>query len=342
MINKQKLQHFGVQAVYNNYVGWRIIRAYALAELSALQTMRMPTSVHTAMLIFVFASNAAAQSALPDSAATIGQPKQGLFDRVIANQKKNDQAMDLYERIERVETRKNSSEFTPPVENAFRVIPSGTGMDRIPVQPDGRPADWAAYRMELERLEKALTLAVEESRSQHEALEKYAKKKKDRNELIDATRNAFLFKLVAREPRGDRLLSKYTMEPNPAFKPTSRFTAIYTKVHGFIWIDDDSEQLARVEGEVTEDISVGLFLGKIYKGSHFMQERYEFFPGLWLASFSQYDFDGRKLFSGFSVHERTLYSDYRYIGPPSEALAAIQRELAHADLGKSGSRVTDP
>jgi len=28
--------------------------------------------------------------------------------------------------------------------------------------------------------------------------------------------------------------------------------------------------------------------------------------GLWLASFSQYDFDGRKLFSGFSVHERTF------------------------------------
>jgi hypothetical protein len=342
MMNKHKLQHFGVQAVYNNGVGWRIIQEYALAELSALQTMRMPMSVQTVMLVSVLAWSAAAQSALPDSAATMGQPKQGLFDRVIANQKKNDQAMDLYERIERVETRKNSNEFTPPVEKAFRVIPSGTGMDRIPVQPDGRPADWAAYRMELERLEKALTLALEESRSQHEALEKYAKKKKDRNELIDATRNAFFFKLVAREPRGDRLLSKYTMEPNPAFKPTSRFTAIYAKVHGFIWIDDDSEQLARVEGEVTEDISVGLFLGKIYKGSHFMQERYEFFPGLWLASFSQYDFDGRKLFSAFSVHERTFYSDYRYIGPPSEALAAVQRELARADLGKSGTRVTDP
>jgi len=45
-----------------------------------------------------------------------------------------------------------------------------------------------------------------------------------------------------------------------------------------------------------------------------MQERYEFLPGLWLISFSQYDFDGRKLFSGFSIHERAFYSNYRYIG----------------------------
>ena len=43
------------------------------------------------------------------------------------------------------------------------------------------------------------------------------------------------------------------------------------------------------------------------------------------ASFSQYDFDGRKLFSGFSIHERTFYSNYRYIGPPKGALATIRQ-----------------
>ena len=117
---------------------------------------------------------------------------------------------------------------------------------------------------------------------------------------------------------------------------------IFTKVHGYVWVHEASRQLARVEGDVTEDISVGLFLGKIYKGSHFMQERYEFFRGLWLASFSQYDFDGRKLFSGFSFHERTLYSNYRYIGPPNEALTAIRKELADGDLGKPGSKAADP
>jgi hypothetical protein len=214
-------------------------------------------------------------------------------------------------------------------------------MYRIAVSPDGQPADAAAYRADLARLEKALALLVNNNRSQRDAVEKFAKKKRERNDLIDATRSAFLFAFVARERRADRMLSKYRMEPNPAFKPTTRFTSIYTKVRGFVWVDEQAEELARIEGEVTEDISVGLFLGKIYKGSHFMQERYEVVPGLWLASFSQYDFDGRKLFSGFSVHERTFYTSYRYIGPPEEALLAIRKELGLADLGNPASAAAD-
>jgi len=288
------------------------------------------------------AASAAAQSVVPNSPPAISPAKPGLFERVISSQKKNEEALDVYERIERLEVRKNGSDAAPASVRIARVIPSATGMNRIAVGPDGQPADLAVYRAELARLEKALALLVNNSRSQREAVEKFAKKKRERNDLIDATRNAFLFTFVAREPRASRMLSKYKMEPNPAFKPTSRFTSIYTRVRGFVWVDEDPEQLARIEGEVTEDISVGLFLGKIYKGSHFMQERYEVAPGLWLASFSQYDFDGRKLFSGFSVHERTFYSNYRYIGPPKEALAAIRKELGLADLGKPASAAADP
>ena len=93
--------------------------------------------------------------------------------------------------------------------------------------------------------------------------------------------------------------------------------------------------MARVEGEVTEDISLGIFLAKVYKGSRFMQDRYETAPGLWLPSFTQYDFDGRKFFSGFSVHEKTFYSAYKRIGPPAEAIPHIQAELAQLDAAKS-------
>jgi hypothetical protein len=61
-----------------------------------------------------------------------------------------------------------------------------------------------------------------------------------------------------------------------------------------------------------------------------MQERYEMLPGLWMPSFSQYDFDGRKFFSNISIHERTFYSQYRRIGAPKEALIAIRAELGMA------------
>jgi hypothetical protein len=286
------------------------------------------------LLFLSLATDAAAQSVAPDSASAVGPAKPELFHRVIANQKKGEAALDLYERIERVETRKSSSDPAPPAIKVSRVIPSGTGMFRIPLGADSKPRDSAAYRADLESLARALAQLVNDSGSQRDALEKYAKKKKDRNDLIDATHSAFLFTLIASEPRGGRTLSKYKMEPNPAFRPTTRFTSIFPKVRGFVWVDEASGELARMECDVTEDISVGLFLGKIYKGSHFMQERYEFLPGVWLISFSQYDFDGRKFFSSFSVHERTFYSNYRYVGPPKETLAAIRQELGNAELDK--------
>ena len=293
------------------------------------------------VLSLALAANAAAQSMAPDSAPAIGPVKPDLFKHIIANQKKGEAALDLYERIERVESRKNSRDSAPVSVKIERVIPSGTGMFRIPVRDDGMPGDSAAYRADLEKLARSLAQLVNNAASQRDGLAKYAKRKKDRDELIDATHNAFLFTLIGTEPRGNRTLSKYKMEPNPAFKPTTRFTSIFPKVRGFVWIDEASCELARIEGEVTDDISIGLFLGKVYKGSHFMQERYEFLPGLWLVSFSQYDFDGRKLFSGFSIHERTFYSNYRYIGPPKEALAAIQQELGHAELDKRGADPAD-
>lgn len=309
-----------------------------------VETMRKGLFAPIAILFATAPADVAAQSVVPVPASELAvapEPSK-LLDRVITNQKRDEGALDVYERLERLETRKNANDLVPSSVKIARVIPSGTGMDKIPVNPDGHPSDAEAYRARLESLEHALALIVNNSRSQRDALEKYAKKRKDRDDLIDAARKAFNFTFVAREPRDGRLLAKYEMTPNPAFKPTSRLTSIFPKVHGYVWIDEDAGELARIEGDVTEDISIALFLGKIYKGSHFMQERYEVLPGLWQPSFSQYDFDGRKFFSGFSMHERAFYSNYRYIGLPKEAIGAIRKELGRGDLNKADSATADP
>jgi hypothetical protein len=283
--------------------------------------------------LLIFASSliiAGARSEYPQEAAAPHPPdtqwNHALFDRVIENQKKNDAAMDSYERIERVEVRKTTADGQITDVRNSRVIPAGTGAAHLPLGPDGKPMD-PGYRLELEKLEKALVWAAETGRAQHDAYEKIAKKRKDREELIGAARSAFVFSYIATEQRESRTLLKYRMTPNPAFKPTSRATSIYTRVRGTVWIDEASGELARIDGEVMEDISLGLFLAKVYKGSHFMQERYEMVPGLWLPSFSQYDFDGRKFLASFSLHERTFYSKYRLVGNPAETLALVRSEL---------------
>ena len=263
--------------------------------------------------------------------------KAALLDAVLTNQKKCDAAMLVYERVERIETRKTSSDPVPSETKISRVVPAGTGVDHIRIGPDGKPADPEMYHTELIKLEKALSWASADGHAQRDAYDKIAKKQKERDELIDATRSAFLYTFVGEETRAATVLYKYRIEPNPAFKATSRATSIFEKVRGFVWIDPQAQQIAKVEGDVTADISIGLFIAKIYKGSHFMQERYEVLPGVWMPTFSQYDFDGRKLFSSINVHERTFYSQYRRIGPPKEALLSIR-----AELGKPRTRVSDP
>jgi hypothetical protein len=268
----------------------------------------------------------ASQPPQPNPSNWTDSEKLAMLDRVIANQKKNDKGESIYERVERKEIRRGPTGTSPEIK-VTRNVPAGTGVDHVTLGPDGKPGDAAAYHAELEKLERSLVWATEDGRAQREAYEKSEKRKKERSELIDATRNAFLFTFLSREMRGDRMLSKFRMEPNPAYKPASRMTSIFSRVRGVVWIDDAASELARVEVEVMDDISIGGFLAKIYKGSHFMQERYEMAPGLWFASYAQYDFDGRRLFMSFSIHERTFYTQYRRVGPPKEALAEIRAEL---------------
>jgi hypothetical protein len=278
-----------------------------------------------------FSEQTKMRAAGDDSAPSLNHD---VMDRVISGLKEAEHAQYLYERVERVENRKLASDAVPQTVKVSRVVPAGTGLTKISLGNDGKPADPDFYRAELDKLLNTLHWAAQTGPSQREAYQKVQKKQKERDDLIESTRNAFRFTLVARENRGERSLTKYRMEPNPSFKPTSRATSIFTKVKGFLWIDDASLQLARVEGEVTEDISLGLFLAKVYKGSRFLQDRYETAPGLWLPSFSQYDFDGRKFFSSFGIHEKTFYSAYKRIGPPAEAIGQIQAELGALDREK--------
>jgi hypothetical protein len=308
-----------------------------LAAVLPLAIMRALLFILVAGLLPAFPTASLAQGSAASSPPETEAEKAALLDRVVANEKKSDEAMNLYERVERVESRKNTGDPLSREIRVSRVVPAGTGVDHIPIGPDGKPMDPDAYHADLLKLERALSWASDEGRAQQDAYERIAKKQKERDELIDATRVAFVYSFVSKEFRAGRVIYKYSMAPNPDYKPTSRATSIFAKVHGFVWIDPAAGQVTRIEGEVTDDLSIGLFLAKIYKGSRFVQERREMQPGLWMPALSEYDFDGRKFFSTISIHERTFYSQYRRIGPPKEALAIIR-----AELGKPAAVESDP
>jgi hypothetical protein len=274
----------------------------------------------------------------PAASAQDGTPAVGpsdFFTHVIANQKKSEISLDEFERTQRVEKRRTASDPTPSNTTVWRLFPAGPGTGKIVLSMDNQPTDAAIYLSELEKLEKYLGWAVQDGLAQKDAGAKAERKRKERFELLDTTHQAFRFRFEGKELRGERTLLRYSMVPNPDYHPTSRNTVLFTRVRGTIWIDEQDSELAKVEGSVTEDFSIALFLAKVYKGSHFMQERYEVAPGVWEPTFEQYDFDGRKVMVPFAIHERTFYSDYKHVGPPKESIQVVRAELNNLQAERS-------
>jgi hypothetical protein len=249
------------------------------------------------------------------------------FKAVIANQEKGERELDVFERTQRQEVRRPGGDANVIDIKTFRLFPMGTGSFKLPMMLEGKAITPEVYREELEKLEKYLVWVAQDGSSQKEAYAKAERKRKDRFDLLEATYQAFIFTQDGGESRNGRTLLRYNITPNPNYRPTTRNATLFTRVRGIIWVDQQSSQLAKIEGTVTDDISIGLFLAKVYKGSHFMQERYEVAPGVWQATFEQYDFDGRKFLSSFSIHERTFYSGYKRVGPPTESVGVVRAEL---------------
>ena len=287
----------------------------------------MLRTLATASLFLAFAAppRAVAQDRAPSPAEL-----QALLDRVLANQHRTDAQIELYERIERRQVRKAAADARPVEDKTFRVVPTGTGIIRAQVEENGRPVDPSLYRRQLLDVEHALAGALRPNDPrQRQAIAKHNRRVRERAELVDALRRAYRATWVGREQRNGRTLAKVQLDPDPAFQPFSRTAEYLTHTRATVWIDEAAGALIRVDAEIFRDISIGAgILAKIYSGSRIVMEQTEVSPGLWLPIRYDYSFTGRKFLFGFSLYEATTISNYRRIGPPAEALAAIRRELA--------------
>ena len=71
------------------------------------------------------------------SAAPKGQGD--VMRRVIDGVKQAERALYLYERVERVESRKEAADPAPESVRVSRVVPAGTAIAKISLGPDGKP-----------------------------------------------------------------------------------------------------------------------------------------------------------------------------------------------------------
>jgi len=251
-------------------------------------------------------------------------------EKLLAHQHSDDEALELYERVERHIDRTGGTDPRTLEDRTYRIVPTGGGNTKIIVRDQGIPSDPAVYNQQLQTLAALLqTMADPNNPKAKAAYAKRDKRQRERAQFLDAMNDAFLPKWIGSETRNGRACDVIELNPNPNFHPRSMFQDALSHVTAKIWVDHDSNQLARGEAHVTSDISFGAgILGKLYRGGVVSMDQAEVAPGIWLPTRYQYDFSGRKFLFAFQQHQVIEVVRYRRVGPPKEALLLVQGELA--------------
>jgi hypothetical protein len=258
--------------------------------------------------------------------------QKSLVARALANQNIDDDALQVYERVERHVVHDHDMSPAAGEDHTLRMIPSGAGYARITLAEHGRASDPAAIHEQMIATERLLEAAADSNNPQTKRdREKIEKRNSERKELVASIQKAFIFTWMGREVRDGRTLSKFHLDPNPKFQATSIRTEFLKHATATAWVDEKSAQLARLEAVLMSDISfVGGVAGKVYRDGHALIEQSEVEPGIWLPRLYQYDYTLRKFLFTSEVHSRTEATRYQKIGNAQQALAAIKREISAA------------
>ena len=284
-------------------------------------------------LLIIWAALALPASPAPQSGT--GQPPSADEVRartktLLAGQHRDDETLELYERIERHIDRTGGPNPRTIDNKTYRVVPTGVGNHKLLLHDEGRPTDASAYGRQLRALEDTLQImANPDDPRAKAAYAKYQKRMRERAQFVDAAADAYIPKWVGRENRDGRDCDVFELNPNPQFQPRSMFQDALVHTTAKLWIDRASQQIVHGEARVNSDISFGGgILGKLYRGSIVSMDQAEIAPGIWLPVRYQYDYAGRKFLFTFDQHQVIEVGHYRRIGPPKEALQVVQNELS--------------
>jgi hypothetical protein len=183
------------------------------------------------------------------------------------------------------------------------------------IMKDGKPLSTKELdkqdREERDRVEKEKRKRAGWSESKRK--EEQAKEDRKEREIMDDVFGLYDIRLVRRETVDGRSAILVTYKPKPEFKPKTDEGKILQHIGGRAWIAENDRQLARLEAEATETISIGAgILARVSKGSTFTFERRKINDEIWLPVRAELLLNGRlMLLKGLNQRQIAEYSDHR-------------------------------
>lgn len=123
--------------------------------------------------------------------------------------------------------------------------------------------------------------------------------------------NAFDFHLIGDETVEGRPAYVFHVTPHPGYHGHGKYGKMLSKVEGKLWVDKQDFSWIKVDGQVTQAFSMGLFVARVQRGSHVTLEQTRVSDGVWMPKRIEVRASARILFfKNLEIDRILTYSDY--------------------------------
>jgi hypothetical protein len=191
-------------------------------------------------------------------------------------------------------------------------------------EKDDKPLSDKDAAKEEEKIQKIIDKRKNESDGDRKKrLEKEDKEREDERKYVLEVADAYIFTLVGTEAVGGRDAWVISGEPRPGYEPHMKDAKYLPKFHGRVWIDKSDLQLAKMDVECLDTISLGLFLARFHKGSRLMLEQTRVNDEVWLPRVVSAKIDVRlALVKNYDVDVEQSFRDYKKFRSSTRILPA--------------------
>ena len=213
-----------------------------------------------------------------------------------------------YSYVERDASRRHDGDGhvrSEDVEISRTILVNGIPFEQI-VERNGQPvSSWEAWRQAaaIEKLKQETAEArVDRLREQTEEM----------TSLVQEVPKAFDVALVGQEAVNGRMAYVIQATPHPGYEPRGKYGKFFSKVEGKLWIDTQDLGWMKVEAQVIQPFSIGLFVVRLLRGSQIRMEQTRVDEGTWMPLRVEVRAAAKLFLLKNLVIDRVLtYSDYR-------------------------------
>jgi hypothetical protein len=156
---------------------------------------------------------------------------------------------------------------------------------------------------------------VEIEKLKHETTAEQAerlRKDQDNRSFLHVLLEAFDFRLVGEETVDGRPAYVLEATPHPGYHASGKYGKLLARVQGKLWVDKQDFGWVKVDGEVTQSFSMGLFVARVQSGSHILLEQICLGDAVWVPKRLEVRASAKIFFLKSLELEKILtYSDYR-------------------------------